>query len=137
MRIPFYQIQCECGSLLQVGKAQAGETLSCPACKKQLQIPSLTSLQSRTLDGFIPTANLRPFQFDLAELMAFVTVCALLLSACKTIEYFFSEYWFKPILRSFFFLLLCIMPVVFMLVIQRVSWLFWGLVRRKNNDPDQ
>jgi hypothetical protein len=129
--IPFYHMQCDCGNLLQVTGAQAGEALSCSTCQKQLLIPSLTSLWKKSPDGYIPTADRRPYQFDLAELMAFVTVCALILSLYKTIDEYFGDYFyaviFKYVLLGFFMLF----PFFLIAIIRRIIWSIGNVIDKR------
>jgi hypothetical protein len=124
--IPFYRVLCDCGSPLQATAAQAGEILSCSACGKSVQIPSYTALQKKRPDGHIPTGKRRPYQFDLAELLALVTVFALILSFCKSIDTFLGEhffYFFGPLLAIFGWIVVLMLPVFGVSVIRRgILW---------------
>jgi hypothetical protein len=117
--IPFYLIACDCGTSIQVTAAQAGEMLPCPACGKLVQVPSYTALQQKRPVGYIPTGKRRPYQFDLAELLALVTVFALILSFYKSIDAFFDEHFFGPFLIIFGWVVILILPVFGVAVVRR------------------
>lgn len=123
--IPFYRVPCDCGNSLQATAAQAGEVLPCSSCGKSVQIPSFTILQKKPPDGYIPTGKRRPYQFDLAELLALVTVSALILSFYKSIDAFLGDHFLGGFLRIFGWLIILLCPIFSIAVIRR-SILFVG-----------
>jgi hypothetical protein len=130
--IPFYRVPCDCGTSLEVTAAQAGVTLPCSACGKSVQIPSFTALQEKRPDGYIPTGKLRRYQFDLVELVAYVTVAALILSFYKSIEVFFSDSFLGSLLwfLGWFFVLSA--PVLLILVVRRIIVFVGDFIEKMN-----
>lgn len=125
--IPFYTLPCECGNLLQITAAQAGEMLHCAACHRSIFIPSLTSLKKRAPDGYFPDNKRPTYQYHLKELLAVVTITALFLSAYNTINYYFDNHWLGAIFHLIFWI---VFGAVYLAFAERLHELSQSIIQK-------
>jgi len=85
-----YLLPCECGVRIPVGKAQAGEVVSC-VCGRRIEVPTLLRLQS--LDTIEVDQPLREVEasWDIRNGLIVVGVAITLFAAAGAVYFFFTR----------------------------------------------
>ena len=83
----YYAVRCQCGGTMNVCNVQAGLSINCAGCKATTAVPALSHLKrlpSRTRVHHVSSEFPRRRQFTLAELLAIVTLTAVVLAGAMS-----------------------------------------------------